>query len=77
MARFSKGSGKGIASQARSFVRSQTGIGQARHGDNSGRIHSIRTAQEMARALTRAGNTIRERHGISSLREITPEMARE
>ncbi len=31
----------------------------------------------MARALTRAGNAIRERHGISSLREITPEMARE
>jgi len=77
MARFGKGSGKNIASQARSFVRSQTGIGQARHGDNSGKIHSIRTAQEMARALARAGNTIRERHGISSLREITPEMARE
>jgi len=77
MARFGKGSGKDINSQARSFVRSQTAIGQARHGDHSGKIHSIRTAQEMTRALTRAGNTLRERHGISSLREITPEMARE
>jgi len=77
MTRFGKGSGKDIAAHAKSFVRSQTGIGQARHGDNSGKIHSIRTAQEMARALARAGNTIRERHGISSLREITPEMARE
>jgi len=77
MARFGKGSGKDIASQARAFVRSQTGIGQARHRDDSGRIHSIRTAQEMARALIRAGNAIRERHGISRLRDITPEMARE
>lgn len=77
MARFGKGSGKDIASQVRAFVRSQTGIGQARHRDESGKIHSIRTAQEMARALTRAGNAIRDRHGISSLREITPEMAME
>ncbi len=77
MARFAKGSGKNITSQTRAFVRSQTAIGQACHDDNSGKIHSIRTAQEMARALNRVGNAIRERYGISSLREITPEMARE
>jgi len=71
------GGKKDIAAQARSFVRSQTAIGEARHRDRSGKIHSIRTAQEMTRALVRAGNAINDRHGIARLSQITPAMARE
>ncbi len=71
------GGKKDIAAQARAFVRSQTTIGKARHGDKTGKIHSIRTAQEMTRALVRAGNAIKDRHGISRINQITPAMARE
>lgn len=39
-------------------------------------IHSVRTSQEMSRALVRAAETIKAEHDISSLREITPDMAR-
>jgi len=71
------GGKKDIAAQARSFVRAQTAIGEARHRDHSGKIHSIRTAQEMTRALVRAGTAIKDRYGVARLSQIAPAMARE
>jgi len=75
MARFSKGVKKDISEQARSFVQSHTLLGTPRHGDKSGKIHSIRTSQERSRALVRAVNQIKEQYGIGNLREITESMA--
>lgn len=73
MARFGQ---REIDEQSRSFVASRTSLGQAKHGKDDGLIHSVRTSQEMSRALVRAAETIKAVHDISNLREITPDMAR-
>ncbi len=51
-------------------------IGVPKHGAREKGIHSIRTAEEMARALAFAARRIQREWGVRTLREITPEMAR-
>ncbi len=75
MARYGSGSKKDITQQAKTFIRSRTALGKPRHGDTSGKIHSIRTSEERSQALSRAVLYMKEEFGISTLKAVTPEMA--
>ncbi|MDX8401358.1 MAG: site-specific integrase [Mariprofundaceae bacterium] len=64
-----------IRAQARAFIASRTKLGQSKDRQGGNTLHSVRTSQEMARALGRAAESIKQEHGISQLREITRDMA--